>query len=93
MEARRAVPWLSQGGVTTAAAKWGTPRAFYVGILLLAVATVCFRWCRCSGPVQMGAAWIGDLNDVALLPTIRAGITRWYAQCHHHGSESAFRAR
>lgn len=27
----------------------------------------------------MGAAWIGDLSDVALLPTNRAGITRWYS--------------
>ena len=43
--------------------------------LLLAGTAVGIRRSRCSGAVQMRASWIGDLNDVTVLPAISLGIS------------------
>lgn len=46
--------------------------------VLLAGTAVRFLRCRCGGggPMQMSTCWIGELNNVAVLPTIRLGISR-----------------
>lgn len=43
--------------------------------MLLAGTAVGICRSRCSGAVQMGTGWIGDLNEITVLPAIRLGIS------------------